>query len=47
MDPAGYQNFAITNDGVIFLLSQGTLLPEAAVATQVTVLRSVIDPPLA
>lgn len=47
LDPANYQNFAITNDGVIFFFSQGTLLPEAAGATQVLVPRSVIDPLLA
>lgn len=47
LDPANYQNFAITNDGVIFFFSQGTLLAEAAGATQVVVPRSVIDPLLA
>jgi len=47
MDPANYQNFAITNDGVIFFFSQGGLLPEAAGATQALVPRSVIDPLLA
>lgn len=47
LDPANYQNFAITNDGVIFFFSQGTLLPDAAGATQVLIPRSVIDPLLA
>lgn len=47
LDPANYQNFAITADGVIFFFSQGTLLPESAGATQVLVPRSVIDPLLA
>jgi hypothetical protein len=47
MDPANYQNFAITNDGVIFFFSQGTLLAESAGATQVLVPRSAIDPMLA
>jgi hypothetical protein len=47
LDPANYQNFAITNDGVIFFFSQGTLLPESAGATQVLVPRPVIDPLLA
>lgn len=47
LDPANYQNFAITNAGVIFFFSQGGLLPEAAGATQVLVPRSVIDPLLA
>ena len=47
LDPVNYQNFAITNDGVIFFFSQGTLLAEAAGATQVLVPRSAIDPLLA
>ena len=47
LDPANYQNFAITNDGVIFFFSQGTLLAESAGATQVLVPRSVIDALLA
>lgn len=47
LDPANYRNFAITNDGVIFFFSQGTLLAEAAGAPQVLVPRSVIDPLLA
>jgi hypothetical protein len=46
-DPTNYQDFAITNDGVIFFFSQGQLLPEAAGATQVLVPRSAIDPMLA
>ena len=47
LDPANYQNFAITNEGVIFFFSQGTLLPEAAGAVEALVPRSVIDPLLA
>ena len=47
LDPANYQNFAITNDGVIFFFSQGGLLPDAAGAMQVLVPRSVIVPLLA
>jgi hypothetical protein len=47
LNPAHYQEFAITNDGVIFFFSQGELLPEAAGATQVLVPRSAIDPMLA
>ena len=47
LDPANYQNFAITSEGVIFFFSQGTLLAESAGATQVLVPRSVIDPLLA
>lgn len=47
LDPANYQNFAVTNEGVIFFFSQGTLLPEAAGAVEVLVPRSAIDPMLA
>jgi hypothetical protein len=46
-DPMNYQEFAVTNDGVIFFFSQGQLLPEAAGATQVLVPRAAIDPMLA
>ncbi|MGX9792356.1 esterase [Mycobacterium sp. MMS18-G62] len=46
-DPMNYQEFAVTNDGVIFFFSQGQLLPEAAGAMQVLVPRSAIDPMLA
>ncbi len=46
-DPANYQNFAVTNDGVIFFFNQGQMLPDAAGATQVLVPRSAIDPMLA
>jgi hypothetical protein len=47
LNPIHYQEFAITNDGVIFFFSQGELLPQAAGATQVLVPRSAIDPMLA
>ncbi|KLO28003.1 esterase [Mycobacterium haemophilum] len=47
LDPANYQNFAITNDGLIFFFSQGQLLPAAVGATQAVVPRSVVDPMLA
>lgn len=46
-DPANYQSFAITNDGVIFFFDQGRLLPDLAGAPQVLVPRSAIDPMLA
>jgi hypothetical protein len=46
-DPLSYQEFAVTNDGVIFFFSQGLLLPPGAAATQVLVPRSAIDPMLA
>jgi hypothetical protein len=47
LNPMNYQDFAVTNDGVIFFFSQGQLLPQAAGATQVLVPRSAIDPMLA
>jgi hypothetical protein len=43
LDPQKYQNFAITNDAIIFFFSQGDLLPEAAGAVQVSVPRAPID----
>lgn len=43
LDPTQYQNFAITNDSLIFFFSQGTLLPEAAGAVQVTIPRGPVD----
>lgn len=46
LDPSCYQNFAITNDEVIFYFAPGELLPLSAGATSVKVPRSAI-PPLA
>jgi hypothetical protein len=43
LDPQKYENFAITNDAIIFFFSQGDLLPEAAGAVQVSVPRAPID----
>lgn len=45
-DPTNYQNFAITDDALIFYFAQGELLPSFAGVTQVQVPRSAI-PPLA
>ena len=45
-DPTNYQNFAITDDALIFYFAQGELLPSFAGATQIQVPRSSI-PPLA
>ena len=42
LDPAHYQNFAITDDSVIFFFGQGELLPEAAGASQANVPRSAV-----
>lgn len=46
LDPSHYQNFAITNDDVIFYFAPGELLPISAGATSVKVPRTAI-PPLA
>jgi hypothetical protein len=43
LDPATYENFAITNDALVFFFSQGELLPEAAGALQVAVPRGTVD----
>ena len=43
LDPTKYENFAITNDALIFFFSQGELLPEAAGALQVSVPRGPVD----
>lgn len=43
LDPNTYQNFALTNDSLIFFFGQGEILPESAGALQVTVPRASID----
>ncbi|RFD24710.1 DUF3298 domain-containing protein [Mycobacterium uberis] len=47
LNPANYQNFATTNDGLIFFFSQGQLLPDSVGATQAVVPRYAVDPMLA
>ena len=47
LDPAHYQNFAITDDSVIFFFGQGELMPEAAGASQASVPRSAVTALLA
>ena len=42
LDPANYQNFALTDDEVVFFFSQGELLPHAAGVSQVSVPRTVL-----
>ncbi|MCI4676627.1 esterase [Candidatus Mycolicibacterium alkanivorans] len=44
MDPSHYQNFAITDDAVIFYFGQGELLPSDAGATSAAVPRTAIPP---
>jgi hypothetical protein len=43
LDPSKYQNFAITNDAIIFFFDQGELLPESTGAFSVSVPRGPID----
>lgn len=43
LDATKYQNFAITNDSLIFFFSQGEVLPESAGALQVQVPRGPVD----
>ncbi len=42
LDPAHYQNFAVTDDSIMFFFGQGELLPEAAGASQASVPRSAV-----
>ncbi|GAY15096.1 esterase [Mycobacterium sp. shizuoka-1] len=44
LDPSHYQDFAITDDAVIFFFSQGELLPSDAGATSASVPRAVLPP---
>lgn len=46
-DPAKYQNFALTDDSLIFFFSQGELFPESAGPVQATVPRAAVAPMLA
>jgi len=43
-DPTRYQNFAVTDDAVIFFFGRGEMLPSYADATSVTVPRDQIPP---
>jgi hypothetical protein len=47
LDPANYQNFAVTDDSVIFFFSQGEVFAESAGPVQATVPRSLLAPILA
>ncbi|BBY43402.1 hypothetical protein A5765_17855 [Mycolicibacterium celeriflavum] len=47
MDPANYQNFALTDDSLIFFFSQGELFAESAGPVQATVPRAAVAPLLA
>ena len=41
LDPANYQNFALTDDSVIFFFSQGEMFAESAGPVQASVPRAV------
>lgn len=43
LDPSKYENFAITNDAIVFFFDQGEILPEASGALEVAVPRGPID----
>ena len=47
LDPANYQNFALTDDALIFFFGQGELLAEAAGAAEASVPRATVAPMLA
>ncbi len=42
LDPTKYENFAITDDAIVFFFSQGDLLPESSGALEVSVPRAPI-----
>ncbi len=46
-DPANYQNFALTDDSLIFFFGQGEMFPESAGPVQVSVPRVAVAPMLA
>ena len=47
LDPANYQNFALTDDSVIFFFSQGEMFAESAGPVEATVPRASVAPMLA
>ncbi len=47
LDPANYQNFALTDDSLIFFFSQGEMFAESAGPVQATVPRAAVAPMLA
>lgn len=47
LDPSNFQNFALTDDKVIFFFSQGEILAESAGPTQASVPRAALAPMLA
>ena len=47
LDPAKYQNFALTDDALLFFFSQGEMLAESAGPVQASVPRAAVAPMLA
>jgi hypothetical protein len=47
LDPANYQNFALTNDTLLFFFSQGQMFAESAGSVQASVPRALVAPMLA
>jgi hypothetical protein len=47
LDPARYQNFALTDDSVIFFFSQGELFAESVGPVEAKIPRSSVAPLLA
>lgn len=47
LDPANYQNFALTDDSLIFFFSQGEMFAESAGPVQASVPRAAVAPMLA
>ena len=47
LDPAKYQNFALTDDSLIFFFSQGEMFAESAGPVEASVPRATVAPLLA
>jgi hypothetical protein len=47
LDPTKYQNFALTDDSIMFFFSQGEMFPESAGPVEATVPRASVAPMLA
>jgi len=47
LNPATYEDFAITNDTLVFFFDQGVLQPESAGGVQVSIPRGPVDPMIA
>jgi hypothetical protein len=47
LDPAKYQNFALTDDSLLFFFSQGELIAESAGPIEASIPRATVAPLLA